>query len=603
MRHASLWRRGGVAVVALGMLAAACGGGTKKSTGTATTSTTAQAASGADTGSTAAPGAGAPTTGTSVAASQSATATTVKSSTVTTAKKGSTATTAAAVANKKVTGGITNVTSAPATAPAADIQPGGTITFLKISDIASLDPIALPNSGTNDGPAAAAVFDTLVYSDPIAGQIQPQLASSLTSTDALVWTLKLKPNVKFSDGTPLDAAAVKFNWLRLQDPKNVASRASLANLMASMDVIDSQTLKITLKAKNAVFPSEVALIPFIGSPAAITSEGAGFASAPVGAGPFLLKSWVRDSQVNFVRNPGYWNAPRPYVDQLIFKFILDETQRANTMIAGGGNLLQTITPSTAAMLQSANEVPTAGVVNGGTLMYFNLRKPPFNDIRARQAVEMAVDRADYAKVLLNGVVEPMDSIFRKTSPYYDPSILQPAYDPAKAQQLLDAYAADNGGPLTFTLTTFSAGDYGPAAQYIQGALMKLKNVNVSVQIEATAVHIAEVNSGAFTAALYGTPFDDPEPTWTSLYTCDANPSPSGFCDSKFDADVADNRVTLDPNQRIADLKDAQKIVYAQLPSFFFERRELWLFETSQVQDVQWANDGLPLLDRMWIKSH
>jgi peptide/nickel transport system substrate-binding protein len=373
--------------------------------------------------------------------------------------------------------------------------------------------------------------------------------------------------------------------------------------MASMDVVDPVTLKITLKAKNAVFPSQVALIPFIGSPTAIAAQGVGFASAPVGAGPFLLKSWVRDSQVNFVRNPAYWNAPRPYVDQMVFKFILDENQRANTMISGGGNLLQTVTPSTASMLQSAGAVPTAGVVNGGTLMYFNLRKSPFNDIRARQAVVLAVDRADYAKVVLNGIVEPMDSIFRKSSPYYDANILQPAYDPVKAQQLLDAYAAENGGPLTFTLTTFSAGTYPSAAQYIQGALMKLKNVNVSVKVQATPVQVSEVNSGAFTAALYGTPFDDPEPTWTSLYTCDANPSPSGFCDSKFDAAIADNRVTLDANQRIADLKEAQKVVYAQLPSFFFERRSLWLFETPHLQNVQWANDGLPLLDRMWIKSH
>jgi peptide/nickel transport system substrate-binding protein len=592
------WSRTLTVVVAVGMVATACGGGGKKTVSTSSTSTSTNADASAVTTSTVQNEVSTSTTSAAVGHTTSTTA----HATAATTKKSSTSTTAA-ITGKKVTGGITNITSPPATVPAADIQPGGTITFLKIGDIASLDPIALPNSGSSDGPAASAIFDTLLYSDPIAGQIQPQTASSLTSTDALVWTLKLKPNIKFSDGTPYDAAAVKFNWQRLQDPKNTASRASLANLISGLDVIDSVTLKITLKLKNAVFSTEVALIPFVGSPTAITTEGAGFASAPVGAGPFLLKSWVRDSQVNFVRNPTYWNAPRPYVDQLVFKFILDETQRANTMISGDGNLTQTITPSTAAQLQSAGEIPTAGVLNGGTLMYFNLRKPPFNDIRVRQAVEMAVDRTDFAKVVDSGVVDPMDSIFRKTSPYYDANILQPAYDPAKAQQLLDAYASDTGKPLTFTLTTFSAGNYPPAAQYIQGALMKLKNINVSVQVEATTAHIAAVNTGAFTAALFGTPFDDPEPTWTSLYTCDANPSPSGFCDTKFDADIADNRVTLDANQRIADLKDAQKVVYAQLPSFFFERRETWLFETAQLQNVQWANDGLPLFDRMWIKGH
>ena len=584
--------------VTLGMMVAACGGGKKSSTaGTTTTTTTETTASTATAETTAV--AGAPSTTSTTAGSSGATAT--ARVTASTAKK--TTTTAAAITNKKVTGGIANVQTATTTTPPVAIQPGGTITFLKGADIASLDPIALPNSGSNDGPPASAVFDLLLYSDPISGTIKPQTAQSFTSTDALVWTLKLQPNIKFTDGTPYDAAAVKFNWQRLQDPKNSASRASLANLMASMDVLDAQTLKITLKVKNAVFPSEVALMPFVGSPAAIQAEGASFASQPVGAGPFILKSWLRDSQLTFARNPAYWNAPRPYVDQLIMKPIGDETQKVNTFAAGGGNLINTIVPASADQLQKAGGIPTAGILNGGTLMYFNTRKPPFNDIRARQAVVLAVDRNDYVKVIDNGVVDPMDSIFRHTSPYYDASITQPAYDPVKAQQLLDQLAADTGGPLTFTLYTFNTGNYITGAQYIQGALSKLKNIKVSVENEAVAAHIQRVNTSDFAAALFGTPFDDPEPTWTSLYTCDASPSPSGFCDSKFDADVADNRITLDPNQRITDLKDAQRQVYAQLPSFFFERRETWLFSAPSLQDVQWANDGLALFDRIWIRTH
>jgi peptide/nickel transport system substrate-binding protein len=376
----------------------------------------------------------------------------------------------------------------------------------------------------------------------------------------------------------------------------------LANLIATMDVIDPTTLKMTLKAKNAVFPSQLALFPFIGSPAAITAKGNNFASDPIGAGPFVLKNWVRDSQMVMVRNPTYWNAPRPYADQLIIKSFVDETAKVNTFLAGGGTILQTIVPASADQLQKAGGVPTTGVLNGGTLMYFNLRKPPFNDLRARQAVSMAIDRADYAKVIDNGVVETMDSVFRHTSPYYDPNITQIGYDPVKAQQLLDQLATDTGGPLTFTLYTFNAGNYITGAQYVQGTLSKLRNIKVSVEVEATPAHMARLNSGDYGAMLYGNPFDDPEPTWTSLYTCDATPSPTGFCDPKFDADIADNRVTLDANQRVADLKDAQKIVYAQLPSAFYERRQTWLISTPAMQNVAWANDGLALFDRMWVKS-
>jgi peptide/nickel transport system substrate-binding protein len=582
------------------LVAGACGGSSgKKAAAPAAATTTSTAAP--TTEDTTASGAG-PSSTTTTAVAGSPTTASVSHATTTAAKKKATGTTAAIV-NQKVTGGITNVTSTPTTASAIPIQPGGTITYLKASDIASADPIALINSGTTDAPVASAVYDMLVYSDPIAGRIQPQTADSLTSTDATVWTLKLKPNIKFSDGTAYDTGAVKFNWQRLQDPKNTAAKASIANLIASMDVVDAQTLKITLKAKNAIFPIQVAQIPFIGSPTAIQAEGAGFASAPVGAGPFVLKSWVRDSQLSFVRNPSYWNAPRPYVDQLIMKIITDETQRVNTFQSGAANLMYTVNPAAADQLQKGGAQATAGVLNGGVLMYFNVKKPPFNDIRARQAVSLAIDRADFIKVITNGVIEPMDSIFRHTSPFYDASITQPAYDPIKAQQLLDSLAADTGGPLTFTIYTFNAGDYVTGAQYMQSALNKLKNINVSISVEGTTGHIQRVSASDFGAAMYATNFDDPDPAWTGNYTCNASPSPTGFCDTKFDADIADNELTLDPNQRIADLKDAQKIVYAQLPSLWLERRENWIYAPAAVQDVAWANDGLPLFDRLWIKTH
>jgi peptide/nickel transport system substrate-binding protein len=499
-------------------------------------------------------------------------------------------------------GGISNVSAAPTTAAPAGVQPGGTITFLKGAEIASLDPIALPNSGTNDGPPAMAVFDLLVYSDPTDGFVKAQTASSLTSSDALVWTLKLRPNIKFSDGTPYDAAAVKFNWQRLQDPNNKASRAATANQMQSMDVVDPLTLKITLKSKNAVFPSTLTLIPFIGSPTAIQQSGASFASKPVGAGPFLLQSWVRDSQMTFARNPNYWNAPEPYVDQLIMKPIVDEQQKVNTFLQGGANMLNTVVPDSANQLTKAGATPYPGILNGGTLIYFNTTKPPFSDIRARQAVTLAIDRADYAKVIDAGAIDVMDSIFRKNSPFYDTSILQPAYDATKAQQLFDQIAADTGGPLTFTLYTFNVGNYVPGSQYIQGVLNKFRNVKVSVEADAVAQLITRVNTRDFGASMFGNPFDDPEPTWTTLYTCDAAPSPTGWCDPKFDADIADNRLTLDPNKRIADLKDAQKEFYAQLPAFYFERRETWIFATPAVQNVQFVNDGLQLFDRVWMKT-
>src|SRR5205085_7917105 len=115
----------------------------------------------------------------------------------------------------------------------------------------------------------------------------------------------------------------KFNFDRMADPANNGRRAGLAQAMDKKEVVDATTLRITLKSKSAVFPASLALMPFVGSPKAIQEKGDRFNSDPVGAGPFVLKSWTRDSQAVFDRNPTYWNFPLPYLDRIIFKPIVD----------------------------------------------------------------------------------------------------------------------------------------------------------------------------------------------------------------------------------------------------------------------------------------
>jgi peptide/nickel transport system substrate-binding protein len=447
------------------------------------------------------------------------------------------------------------------------------------------------------------VFDMLLFSDLKTSAVTPQTAESLTSTDALAWTLKLRPNIKFTDGTPYDAAAVRFNWLRLADPKNAAQRGAQAQLISTMDVIDPVTLRIMLKAKNAVFPSAAALIPFIGSPTAIQSKGSAFATDPVGAGPFTLKQWVRDSQMVLVRNPNYWNAPRPYLDQVIVKPITDVSQRINTFNTTPNTMMYINTAVDADNLQKQGATANVATFNGGTLLYFNVRKPPFNDIRARQAITMAIDRAEIVKTLDAGLIGTMDSIFRKDSPFYDPTITQLPYDPVKAQQLFDQLAAETGGPLTVTLYSFNVNVYPLASQYVQAVLNKFRNVKVTIDLAATAAHLQRLANADFSLAMSAQVFDDPDPSWISTFSCASASQNTGFCDQKFDAALTDARGTLDANQRIADVKEAQRIFYSQIPAMYFEPRTNWVFTGPAIQDFQFANDGLELYDRLWIKTH
>src|SRR4051794_12051810 len=199
------------AVVAAGLVAAACGGGSKKST-----SSTTSAGAEESTTTTVAPGSTETTVGGSTTTAGGATATTAKKTT-TTAKKKSSVTAAPSKGVTQINVGIGNVTSSPTTAPPPNFQPGGTITYAKTGDIGSIDPVKVTNSGASDGFLADAVYDLLLYTDVQSGKIVPQTADSLPSTDAQVWTLKLRPGIKFSDGTAYDADAVKFNYQRIAD--------------------------------------------------------------------------------------------------------------------------------------------------------------------------------------------------------------------------------------------------------------------------------------------------------------------------------------------------------------------------------------------------
>jgi len=150
------------------------------------------------------------------------------------------------------------------------------------------------------------------------------------------------------------------------------------------------------------------------------------------------------------------------------KVIGDETQRLNTMQAGSGDILWTVTTQTAEALRKANFAEFAAVQNGGPDIYFNMRAgKQFADRRARLAVTESIDRCDLVKTVLNGVVGCSDSIFRPNSPYYDPSIVQPTYNPTDAQNLFNQLAAENGGTYKINFTSFQYGNFPGEATYIQ----------------------------------------------------------------------------------------------------------------------------------------
>jgi peptide/nickel transport system substrate-binding protein len=180
------------------------------------------------------------------------------------------------------------------------------------------DPVSLDPAGAADDLSlriTREIFSNLVRFRPGTSDIEPGIARAWrVSADGKTWTFRLAPGLRFSDGTRLDAAAVKFNVDRWQ-AAHTSAFAGTIGALASTAAPDPRTLRFTLRAPIAGFPLDLALPQFgIGSPAAITRSSGDFAGEPVGGGPYEVLAWVRGEYVLLGANP-FWDGPKPaYAD-------------------------------------------------------------------------------------------------------------------------------------------------------------------------------------------------------------------------------------------------------------------------------------------------
>jgi len=589
-----------IAVVAVGLVAAACGGSSKKKGTTAAgDTTTTEAVTGDSTTTTAV---GETTTTAAAAVTGSGTATTVKSSSATTAKKASTVTTI-----KKVTPNtqpaLANVVATTSTTAAGgpEVTPGGSVVMQVAADVKGFDPAVMTSSSTaTDGPRGMAIFDVLFYQDSTTYDLVAQTVDSMKSTDGKVWQMKLKPNIKFSDGTAYDAEAVRFNWARLQDPANASPTRATANAMTEMKVVDPLTLQITLSGVNGQFPRVIAnAFPFIGSPTAL-KDPAKFNTNPVGAGPFVLKDYVRDSQTVLERNPTYWNAPLPYLDRLTIKVVGDDSQRLNSLFANEAQITRVSRPQDVATAKGKGYGNAIAILNGGNDLILNNSKFPFNDKRMRQGLAAAIDLDAYNTSVEGGAGVPARTLFQSTSSLFQ-DIQLSKYDTAKAKSLFDAVAADCKCTIEFTISA-SLGKSSTAAEFMQAQMQQFKNVKVNVTQVTTVQLVSNSQQGTYDAQVWANLPIDPEPNLYISFRTGQTGNFNRYSNAQMDAALDTGRTSLDNNARIQAYKTVQQIMADDVPSFFYARTQQGFLTSPKVHDLKVFEDGTALVDRIWLSK-
>lgn len=499
--------------------------------------------------------------------------------------------------------------AAPGTADPAEPgspQAGGSATYLFHAELGgTFDPVKLVvnTAVIADGTAGSLVYGALVATNPDTREVEPVLAESLSSDDGVVWTLVLREGLQFSDGTLFDAEAVKYNWERHADEANGSSARGVVAEMTSIEVIDPRTLEITLVEPNQQFPRTLGqyAITFIASPTAI--EAGTIGEQPVGAGPFVLKEWVRDDHMTFVRNDNYFDAPRPYLDEVVVRPIVDPTQRANAATTGQGDATFVFSPAEAARLQDQGLELHEIKLNGGQSLLFNHDTPLGGDVRFRTALRLALDNELVGDVVHQGyATDHARTFFTEASPFYDAEATFARPDREEAQRLIDELAAELGGDVSFSIVTGQPqATYGDA---LQAQLSEIDNLNVEIDLVATGAHVQKVNVQRDFVVAIGNSFNlDPEPRTRDFFFTGSPRNYTGYSDPEMDVALEIGRTTADADERREAYSTVQRIINEQNAVVVISRADHYVMvNPDRLHGVSFLEDGVMRWDSVWVSD-
>ena len=256
------------------------------------------------------------------------------------------------------------------------------------------------------------------------GEMHPYLAESIEpNADLTQWTLKLRPDITFHDGTPLNAQALKTVFDDYLKAPGTNTSGGLADV--TMEIVDDLTVVYAMPNPNSGWPDQLGLAvgwPFSPTAAAAAGEDAG--SKPVGTGPFVFDSWERDSRLVLKKNPNYWQEGLPYLDEIVFQPIPDEDTRISSLSSGDIDVLQTLRQSSGVKvrdLEGVDSYEQLGNTTGVTI--FNTTVPPLDDVRVREALALAVDQEQIIEIQGGaGVVPTSSQIFNEDDTYYSEAV-------------------------------------------------------------------------------------------------------------------------------------------------------------------------------------
>lgn len=441
-------------------------------------------------------------------------------------------------------------------------------------------------------------------------RVVPVLAERYdVNPDATEYRFYLRKGVVFHDGTPFNAEAVKINFERLVNPANKLSRASLLSMVKAFEVVDEHTLTITLTTPFGALVNTLAHAgTLIHSPAALARHGKEVMRHPVGTGPFRFVSWQTDT-LTVARNPTYWRQGYPKVESVTVRSVPENGARLAMLMAGEAQFIAPLPPE---LVSVAARNPKLEVVSRPSIVTWyvgiNTRKPPFNDRRVRQALNYAVDKAAYAKIVWNNNAEPATSVIPPGLPFHVSQNVWP-YDVARARALLAEAGLANG---------FETEIYGANNTTARRAMQFLQQQLADVGIRAT---ITPMDAGTITNRVWkvarpedatvrlfhaGWSASTGDPDWLLrplLYSTSAPPSllnVAYYANPAVDAAILAGLATADPDRRAQAYKTAQEVIWPDAPWIYLGVERLLAGQQQGVTGIHYLADRSLLVEEVDI---
>ncbi|BAB03750.1 oligopeptide ABC transporter (oligopeptide-binding protein) [Halalkalibacterium halodurans C-125] len=368
----------------------------------------------------------------------------------------------------------------------APAEAGGDLVIAQLSDVVSLDP-----AGSNDTPSSdvqANIYETLVVTDQDM-ELHPGLATEWNPIDDTTWEFKLREGVKFHDDTDFNAEVVKANLERILDPEVASPRAFLYDMITDIEVVDDYTVHITTEFPFAPLPAHLAhngggmvSLEAIEADYAAMEEGKDPGSYinenPTGTGYFKFDDRVPDQYVRLVRNDDYWDGTA-LLDSVTFKVVGEDLTRIAELETGDSHISNPLSPSDVSRVE-ATEGMHVHRQDSMSLSYigFNLDKEPFDDVRVRQAISMAIDKSQIIDGIYDGVGVPAIGPLAPGTVGYDDTVSGLDHDIEKAKELLAEAGYEDG--FSTTLWTNDNRERVDAATNVQA---QLKEIGIDVEIE------------------------------------------------------------------------------------------------------------------------